>query len=182
MTMGREGRRIRRRGAVREAAALAALVAAGCMPATQPPATDAALGRVAAAVHRDIYDRPVALAPVLAGRAVLYFFRTDCGHCRASLAAVGRLPGGPDAPALILISREDAPRLRAALGPAPRPGLIVVSDRDGALMGSALPTRYVPRVIAVERFRVRLDATGAAAPGLPEAVAALARRRSRGAE
>jgi hypothetical protein len=168
--------RTSRRGPV-STGALAALVLGACAPAArQPPATEASLRRVAAAVGSDIYGRAVALGPLLAGRAVLYFFRTDCAHCAASADAARSLAGRPGAPALVLISREGPARLRAALGPAPRPGLVVVSDGRGAVMDAALPTRFVPRVVAVARFRVRLDATGARGPGLAEAVAALSRR------
>jgi hypothetical protein len=48
---------------------------------------------------------------------------------------------------------------------------VVLSDSDGAITGAALPTRFVPRVVAVERFTVRLDVTGGA--GLAGAVATL---------
>jgi len=170
---GHAKRRIRRRGRA-GTRTLAALVAAACAaPTVQPPATPEALQRVAAAVRRDAFDRPVALAPLLADRAVLYFFRTGCEHCAADLAAAPALAGTRGAPPLILISHEDAARLRAALGPGPQAGLVVVSDEAGAIMDSALPTRFVPRVVAVERGRVRLDRTGSGGGGLRRAVALL---------
>ena len=172
MITGHAERRIRRRGRAR-AGALAALVAAACAPpAVQPPATPEALQRLAAAVRHDVFDRPATLAPLLADRAVLYFFRTGCEHCAADLAAAPALAGARGAPPFILISREGASRLRAALGPGPRPGLVVVSDEDGGIMEAALPTHLVPRVVAVERGRVRLDRTGAGG-GLRRAAAAL---------
>jgi hypothetical protein len=170
---GHASRRIRRRG-LAGAGALAALVAAACAPpAVQLPATPEALARVAAVVGRDVFDRPVALAPLLADRAVLYFFRTSCEHCAADLVAAPALAAAPGAPPLILVSREGAARLRAALGPDPRPGLMVVSDADGRIMEGALPTRFVPRVVAVRRGRIRLDLTGTGGGGLRRAVAAL---------
>ena len=172
MTTGHAGRRIRRRGRAR-AGALAALCAVACAPpAVQPPATTESLQLLAAAVRRDVFDRPVTLAPLLADRAVLYFFRTGCDHCAADLAAAPALARAAGAPPLVLISREDAARLRAAL-PGPQPGLVVVSDADGGIMEGALPTRFVPRVVAVARGRVRLDRTGSAGGGLKRAVDAL---------
>ncbi len=70
--------RISRRGAA-QAAALAALVGLGCAaPPAQPPATRAALERLAAAAATDLYGRPASLAPLLAGGAGLYCFRTPC--------------------------------------------------------------------------------------------------------
>jgi len=172
MSMGHAARRISRRGPAL-AAALAALAAAACAPgARQPRATGASLQRLAATVRHDVYHRPVALAPVLAGRAVLYFFRSDCVHCAADLAAAPALAARRGAPTLVLVSREGPARLRAALGPEPRPGLVVVSDSDGAITGAALPTRFVPRVVAVERFAARLDVTGGGV-GLAGAMAAL---------
>jgi hypothetical protein len=150
------------------------LVAAACAPpAVQPPATPEALRRVAAAATHDAFGRPVSLAPLLAERAVLYFFRTGCEPCAADLAAAPALAAAAGVPPLILVSREAAARLRAVLGPGPRPGLVVVSDEGGAIMGAALPTRFVPRVIAVDRGRIRLDVTGSAGGGLRRAVAAL---------
>jgi hypothetical protein len=170
---GQAERRIRRRGRSR-AGALAALVTAACAPpAVQPPATPEALQLLAAAVRRDVFDRPVSLAPLLAGRAVLYFFRTGCEHCAADLAAAPALAGAAGAPPLILISRESAARLRAALGPGPQPGLVVISDEDGGIMEGALPTRFVPRVVAVERGQVRLDRTGYGGGALRRALDAL---------
>jgi hypothetical protein len=177
VTTGHTARRIRRRGRAR-AGVLAALVAAACAPpAVQPPATPEALRRVAAAVRHDVFDRPVSLAPLLADRVVLYFFRTGCEHCAADLALAPALAAAPGAPPLILISREGPARLRSALGPRPRPGLVVVSDRDGAIMATALPTGFVPRVIAVERGRIRLDRTGVGGGGLRRAVAAVSGAR-----
>jgi hypothetical protein len=158
--------RISRRGAA-QAAALAALVGLGCAaPPIQPPATRAALERLAAAARTDIHERPVSLAPLLAGRAVLYFFRTDCEYCVAGLAAARALAARRDAPALVLISRESAARLRAVFGPTHPRRLVVLSDSGGALMDSALVTPFVPRVVAVAAFRVLLDRTGAGGPGL----------------
>jgi hypothetical protein len=171
---GHAPHRIRRRGQAR-ASALAALVVLGCgSPPVQPPATGESLQKVAALVHYDVFHRPVALGPILGGRAVLYFFRTGCEYCAADVAAAPALAARPGFPPLILISRESPSRLRAALGPAPRPGLTVVSDADGRLMGAALPTRFVPRVVAVEGGRVRLDVTGAAGGGLLRAAGVLA--------
>jgi peroxiredoxin len=166
MFTGHAACRIGRRGAA-QAAALAALVGLGCAaPAIQPPATRASLERLAAAATADIYQRPVSLAPLLAGRAVLYFFRTDCRYCAADLAAARALAAKPDVPALVLVSRESVARLRAVLGPAPLPGLVVLSDSAGALMDSALITPFVPRVVAVASFRVLLDHTGQGGAGL----------------
>jgi hypothetical protein len=163
-------RRIGRRGAV-ESAALAALAALGCAaPAVQPPATRAALERLAAAATTDAYRHAVALAPLFAGRAVLYFFRTDCEYCAAGLAAARALAMRPGAPTLVLVSREGPARLRAALGPALPRRLVVLSDSAGALMDAALVTRYVPRIVAVAAFRVLLDQTGQRGPGLVGAV------------
>ncbi len=160
MFMGHAARRIGRRGAILTAA-LAALAAAACAPGGQQPrATGAAVRRLAAAVRHDVYHRPVVLAPLLADRVVLYFFRSDCPHCAAGVAAAPGLAARRGAPPLVLVSREGPARLRAVLGPEPRPGLLVVSDSDGAITGAALPTRFVPRVVAVERFAVRLDVTG----------------------
>ena len=162
--------RIGRRGSA-QAAALAALVALGCAaPPLQPRATRASLERLAAAATTDIYRRPTQLARLLAGRAVLYFFRTDCPHCARDLAAARALAATPGAPALVLVSREGPSRLRAALGPA-LARLVVLSDSDGALMDTALVTRFVPRVVAVAAFRVLLDQTGHEGPGLAGAVA-----------
>ena len=157
--LGHAARRIGRRGPA-SAAALAALAAACAPGARQPRATGAALRRVAAAVRLDAYRRPVDLAPLLAGRAVLYFFRSDCPHCAADLALAPALAARRGAPALVLVSREAPAVLRAALGSAPRPGLVVVSDSGGAVMDAALPTRFVPRMVVVERFAVRRDVTG----------------------
>ncbi len=163
--------RIGRRGAT-QAAALAALVGLACAaPPMQPPATRASLERLAAAAWTDIYGRPASLAPLLARRAVLYFFRTDCEYCAADLAQARALAARPGAPALVLVSREGAARLRAALGPA-RPGrLVILSDSGGALMDTALVTRFVPRLLAVAGFRVLLDVTGQGGPGLSGALA-----------
>lgn len=172
MITGHAERRIRRRGRAR-AGALAALVAACAPPAVQPPATPEALQRLAAAVRHDVFDRPATLAPLLADRAVLYFFRTGCEHCVADLAAASAIAGARGAPPFILISREGASHLRAVLGPGPRPGLVVVSDEDGGIMEGALPTRFVPRAVAVERGRVRLDRTGSGGGSLRRAVDAL---------
>ncbi len=164
MFTGSIAHRIRRRGC---RAALAALAVAACAaPSMQAPATAAALAGVAAAVTHDVYGRRVALGPLLADRAVLFFFRTDCRYCAAELARARSLAGRDGTPPLVLISRQDAAALRAALGPAPRAGLVVVSDSDGAVMRFALPTWYVPRVIAVAGYRVRLDRTGGARAGL----------------
>ena len=171
--MGHATRRISRRGPA-FAAALAALAAGACAPAgLQPPATGASLRRLVAAVRRDVYGRPVALTPLLAGRVVLLFFRTDCPHCAAEVAAAPGLAARPGAPPLVLISRESPAALRAALGTEPRPGLVVVSDTAGAIMNGALVTRFVPRVVAVEHFEVRMDVTGGHGVGLSEAVASL---------
>ncbi|HXY70369.1 MAG TPA: hypothetical protein VEH62_13040 [Gemmatimonadales bacterium] len=167
---GQASRRIRRRGPA-VAAALAALAWAACAPDDlQPLATDAALRRVAVAVHRDAYGRAVDLAPLLADRAVIYFFRSDCPHCAADVAAAPAVASRPGAPAVVLVSREGPSRLRAALGPAPRGRLVVVSDSDGAVMGTALPTRFVPRVVGAAGFHVRLDVTGDRGAGLAAAV------------
>jgi len=172
MSMGHAARRIGRRGPA-FAAALAALAMGACAPGgRQPRATGASLGRVAEVVRRDVYHRPVALAPLLAGRAVLFFFRSDCPHCAADVAAAPGLAARPGAPALVLISREGPARLRAAFGPGPPAGLLVVSDSDGAITTVALPTRFVPRVVAVERSVVRLDVTGEGA-ALARALTAL---------
>ena len=174
----RHARHIGRRGAVR-AAALAALAALGCgAPSLQPPATRASLARFAAAATRDVYLHPVALAPLLGRRAVLYFFRTDCEYCAAGLAAARALASRPGAPALVLVSRESAERLREVLGPAPPRSLVVLSDSAGALMDSALVTRYVPRIVAVAAYRVLLDQTGQRGPGLRGAVDLAAARES----
>lgn len=171
MSTGHAARRTSRRGPA-FAAALAALAATTCAAGgRQPWATGASLRRLAAAARHDIYDRPVALDRLLAGRVVLYFFRSDCSHCAADVASAPALAGRPGAPPLVLVSREGPARLRSALGPEPRAGLVVVSDSDGTITGAALPTRFVPRVVAVERFTVRLDVTGGA--GLVGAVAAL---------
>ncbi len=174
MSTGHAARRTHRRGPAC-AVALAALLGAGCWPGRrQPPATDTALLRVAAAARQDVYGRPVALGPLLAGRALLYFFRTDCPHCAAGVAAARALAGRPGGAALVLVSREPPARLRAAFGPSPRPGLIVVSDSDGAVMAAALPTRFVPRIVGVAGFAVRLDVTGSGL-GLADAASALGR-------
>lgn len=165
MFTGRDACRIGRRGAA-QAAPLAALVVACAAPPVQPPATRESLERLAAAATTDIYQRPVSLSPLLAGHAVLYFFRTDCPHCAEDLASARTLAGKPDFPAVVLVSRESASRLRAVLGAEPHPGLVVLSDSDGTLMGSALPTRFVPRVVAVAGFRVLLDHTGKGGAGL----------------
>ncbi len=158
--------RIGRRGAA-PAAALAALVCLACAaPPLQPPATDASLERLAAAARTDIYGRPALLAPLLAHRAVLYFFRTDCEYCASGVATARALAAKPGAPALVLISREGSAALRAALGPAPVARLVVLSDTSGALMDTALVTRFVPRVMAVAHYRVLLDRTGGGGPGL----------------
>jgi hypothetical protein len=158
--------RIGRRGAA-QAATLAALVGPGCTaPPIQPPATRASLERLAAAATADVYGRPAPLARLLADRAVLYFLRTDCRPCAAGLAAARALAARPGAPALVLISRESAARLRAVLGPAPLTRLVVLSDSGGALMDTALVTPFVPRVIAVSRYRVLLDQTGRGGAGL----------------
>ena len=157
---GRAARRIGRRGPAL-AAVLAALAPAACaIGGRQPRATNAALRRVAAAVRVDAYGRPVSLAPLLAGRAVLYFFRSDCPHCAPDLAAAPGLAGRSGAPALVLISREAPATLRAALRAAPPRGLVVVSDAAGAITDTALLTRFVPRVVVVVRFSVRRDVTG----------------------
>jgi len=172
MSSGRAEHRTHRRGTAR-AAALAVLVGAGCAARPrQPAATDAALARLASAARVDVDGRGVALETLLAGRAVIYFFRTDCAHCAAGVAAARALAARPGAPALVLVSREGAPRLRAVFGPSPRRNLTVLSDVNGAIMDSAVPTRFVPRIVGVERFVVRLDATGDAL-GLADAVAAL---------
>ncbi len=165
MFTGHASGRIGRRGGA-WAAALAALAATGCSaPAVQPPATRRALERLAAAARTDVYQRPVSLAPILAGRAVLYVFRTDCRYGAADLAAARTLAANPDVPAVVLVSRESAARLREALGPEARPNLVILSDSDGVLM-EALPTRFVPRVVAVAGFRVLLDHTGQGGAGL----------------
>ena len=180
MSTGRATDRTHRRGPAR-AVALAALVGAACAPGhRQPPATDTSLLRVAAAARTDIYGRPLSLAPILAGRAVLYFFRTDCRHCAAGMAAASALAGRPGAGSvsLVLVSREGPARLRAAFGPSARPALTVVSDSDGAIMGAALPTLFVPRLVGVERLSVRLDVTGDGL-GIADAVAVLARGEGR---
>jgi hypothetical protein len=174
MPMGHAARRISRRGPAL-AAALAALAVACATGGRQPRATDASVRRLAAAVRHDVYHRPVALVPLLAGRVVLYFFRSDCPHCAADVAAAPGLAARPGAPPLVLVSREGPARLRAALGPGPRPGLLVVSDSDGAITDAALPTRFVPRVVVVERFAVRRDVTGQGGGGLAGAMAALGR-------
>jgi hypothetical protein len=171
MSTGHAARRTSRRGPA-FAAALAALAAAACaVGGRQPRATSSSLRRLAAAVHHDIYDRPMALDALLSGRVVLFFFRSDCPHCAAGVAAAPMLAARPGAPPLVLVSREGPARLRSALGPEPRPGLVVLSDSDGAITGAALPTRFVPRVVAVERYTVRLDVTGG--DGLAGAVAAV---------
>ncbi len=176
MFSGHASRRIGRRGPAL-AAALAALVVGACAPGgRQPRATGRSLRRVAAAARHDIYHRPVTLAPLLAGRVVLYFFRSDCAHCAADVAAAPGLAARPGAPPLVLVSREGPARLRSALGSAPRPGLLVVSDSDGAITGAALPTRFVPRLVAVEHDAVRLDVTGAPAGSLADAMASLSGR------
>lgn len=170
---GRQGRRTHRRGPA-GAVALAALAVATCVARPrQPAATGASLRRLAVTVRHDAYGRPLALGPLLGRRAVLYFARTDCAHCAAGLAAARALTAAGGAPPVVVISHEAAGRLRAFFGPAARPSLMVVSDEGGAIMRGALPTRYVPRIVAVERFEVRLDATGERGPGLREAVAAL---------
>ena len=162
-------RRIGRRGAA-AAAALAALGALACAaPRVQPPATRASLERLAAAATTDIYGRPASLAAVLADRAVVYVFRTDCRYCAAGLATARVLAARPESPVLVLVSREDAARLKAAIGPVPPKRLVVLADPSGALMDSALVTRFVPRVIAVAGFRVLLDQTGQGGPGLERA-------------
>lgn len=174
--MGRASRRISRRGPA-VAAALAALGWVACAAdGVQPVATDASLVRVAAAAHRDVYGRPVALAPLFAGRAVLYVFRSDCPHCAADMAAAPALAARRGAPAVILVSRESAARLRAVLGPQPPERLIVLSDSDGAITREALPTRFVPRFVGAAGFRVRLDVTGDRGAGLAAALAALESR------
>jgi hypothetical protein len=171
-------RRIGRRGAA-PAAALAALGALACAaPPVQPPATRASLERLAAAVTTDIYGRPAPLRSALADRAVLYFFRTDCRYC-SGLAAARALAARPEAPLLVLVSREDAARLKAAAGPERPDRLVVISDPGGALMDTALVTRFVPRIIAVAGFRVLLDQTGQGGPGLEGAAEIAARRGGR---
>jgi hypothetical protein len=170
MFTGHAACRIGRRGAA-QAVALAALVGLECAaPPVQPPATRASLERLAAAATADVYGRPASLAPLLADRAVLYFFRTDCRYCAAGLAAARALAARPGAPALVLISREGAARLRAVLGPGHLTRLVVLSDSGGALMDSALVTPFVPRVIAVARYRVLLDETGLGRAGLERAL------------
>ena len=174
---GRASHRIGRRGTA-TAVALAALGAAACVPAPrQPPATDIALARLAAAVAHDAWGRRVDLRPLLGGRAVLAFCRTDCAHCAADLAAAPGLASRPGAPAVVLISRESAARLRAALGPEPPRGLVVVADVAGSVMGpaGALPTPFVPRLVGVAGRRVRLDVTGEHGAGLRAALAAVQR-------
>jgi len=171
--------RIGRRGAA-SAAALAALVGLSCAaPRVQPAATRAALERLAAAARQDVYRRAVPLARVLAGRAVLYFFRTDCEYCAADLAQARALAARPRSPTLVLVSRESAARLRAVLGRRHVARLVVLSDSDGALMDSALVTRFVPRIVAVAGLRVLLDRTGKGGPGLEEALAVAAREPER---
>jgi hypothetical protein len=174
MFTGRTCPRTCRRGWV-AVAPLAALVTAACAARPpQPAATTASLVRVAAVATHDVYGRPAALFPLLADRVVLYFFRTDCAHCAADLARASALAARAGAPPLVLISREGAERLRAAFGPEPSTGIVVISDSGGAIMGTSLPTRFVPRVVAVRRFRVRLDVTGSRGGGLVRAAAALA--------
>jgi hypothetical protein len=173
MCTGRRRRRTHRRGPAC-AVALAALAAACAGRPRQPAATAASLRRLAVAVRHDAYGRPLSLGPLLGRRVVLYFARTDCAHCAAGLAAARALAAAGDAPPLVVISREAAGRLRAFFGPPARGNLVVVSDEGGAIMRGALPTRYVPRIVAVERFEVRLDATGERGPGLSEVVAELA--------
>ncbi len=176
MSTGRTAHRTHRRGPAR-AVALAVLVGAACAPGQrQPPATNTSLLRLAAAARSDVYGRPLALAPLLAGRVVLYFFRTDCPHCAAGLAASPALAARPRGVPLVLVSREGPARLRSALGQVPRPGLTVVSDSDGAIMGAALPTPFVPRIVGVEGFEVRLDVTGDGL-GIADAVAVLSGAR-----
>jgi hypothetical protein len=165
MCTGRRRRRTHRRGPAC-AVALAALAAACAGRPRQPAATAASLRRLAVAVRHDAYGRPLSLGPLLG--------RTDCAHCAAGLAAARALAAAGDAPPLVVISREAAGRLRAFFGPPARGNLVVVSDEGGAIMRGALPTRYVPRIVAVERFEVRLDATGERGPGLSEVVAELA--------
>jgi hypothetical protein len=164
-------RRIRRWGPAR-AGALAAL-AACAGPAVQPGATEESLRRVAAVVRHDVFHEPVSLGPMLAKRAVLYFFRTGCEYCAADLAAAPAFAARREFPALILISRESPARLRSALGARSRNRLVVVSDSDGRIMDGALPTRFVPRVVVVERGRIRLDVTGERGGGLARAAAVL---------
>ena len=171
--------RIGRRGAA-SAAALAALVGASCAaPPVQPPATHASLRRLAAAAPLDVYRRTVPLASLLAGRAVLYFFRTDCEYCARDLAKARALAARPSSPTLVLVSREGAARLRAVLGRTHLARLVVLSDSDGALMDSALVTRFVPRIVAVAGLRVLLDRTGEGGPGLEGALELAARARVR---
>ncbi len=163
----RRARRTGRRGVARAAALAAAVVGWGCTaPPLQPPATRASLERLAAAALGDVYGRPQRLGALLEGRAVLYFFRTDCEYCASGVATARALAAKPGAPALVLISREGAVALRAALGPAPVARLVVLSDTSGALMDTALVTRFVPRVVAVAHYRVLLDRTGGGGPGL----------------
>jgi peroxiredoxin len=170
MFTGHAARRIGRRGAA-QVVALAALVGLDCAaPSVQPPATRASLERLASAVTADVFGRPASLEPLLADRAVLYFFRTDCRYCAAGLAAARALAARPDAPALVLISRESAARLRAVLGPGHLTRLVILSDSGGALTDSALVTPFVPRVIAVARYRVLLDETGRGRAGIEGAV------------
>lgn len=171
---GRAPRRIGRRGPAIAGALAAALGWAACGGGrVQPAATDASLARLAAAARRDAYGRPIELAPLLADHAVLYFFRTDCPHCAADVAAAARLAARAGTPAVVLVSREGPARLRRAFGPAPRGRLVVLSDSDGAIMGAALPTRFVPRFVGVAGFRVRLDVTGDRGAGLAAALAAV---------
>lgn len=173
MFTGHALRRTDRRG-LANASALAALVALGCAaPPVQPPATSEALQRVAALVRRDVFQRPASLGPLFARRAVLYFFRTGCEYCVADVAAAPALASTPGFPSVVLISREPASRLRAVLGPRALPNLVVVSDSEGGIMGSALPTHFVPRVVAIERGRVRLDVTGTVGGGIARAALAL---------
>ena len=170
----RRARRTGRRGAAR-AAALAATLGWSCAaPPVQPPATRASLERLAAAATRDVYGRPASLGARFADRAVLYFFRTDCEHCAAGVATARALAARPDAPALVLVSRQSPAALRAALGRTPPARLVVLSDSGGALMDTALVTRFVPRIVAVAAFRVLLDRTGGGGPGLAGAVQAAA--------
>jgi hypothetical protein len=172
--------RIGRRGAT-QAAALAALACAGCAaPPVQPPATRESLQRLAAAARTDIWGRGAPLGSLLAARAVLYFFRTDCEFCATDLAKARALAAKPSSPALVLVSREGSAHLRAALGRRRPAHLVVLSDSDGALMDTALVTRFVPRVVAVAGFRVLLDRTGRGGPGLEGALALAARARSQG--
>jgi hypothetical protein len=101
---------------------------------------------------------------------VLYFFRTDCEYCQAGLSAVRTLAAAPRSPALVLVSRESAARLRAVLGPRGLRRLVVLSDSGGVLTDTALVTRFVPRIVAVAGYHVLLDQTGQGGPGLEGAV------------